>query len=70
MSKPTLKQATDQQLFAELDNCKIAKVLLSATAYKKQWLKYEKAIKSEIHNRNDDSVNAMSDDELLSELYS
>lgn len=68
MAKPTLTEATDAQLFAELDNCKIAKVLLSATAYKKQWLKYESAIKKEINSRNDDVVNSMSDDELLSAL--
>ena len=66
--KPTLEQATDQQLFAEMDNCKIAKVLLSKTAYNKQWKKYETAIKSEIDKRNEQYAN-ISDDELLNELF-
>jgi len=65
--KLTLKQATDSQLFAEIDKCKTAKVLLSKTAFNKTWKKYQEAIQAEIDLRNADYAD-MSDDELLAEL--
>lgn len=65
--KKFIKDVTDSELFAELDNCKVAKVLLSKSSYKKQWLNYENAIKDEIKIRNEE-FSAMSDNELLAEL--
>ena len=62
-----ISKATDYELFAELDKCKIAKVLLSKSAYKKQWSAYEIAIKQEVETRNSEFKN-MTDDELLAEL--
>ena len=58
---------SDEVLFKELNKCEIAKVLLSATAYKKQWVGYKKALMAEINRRNE-PYNHLTDDELLSQL--
>lgn len=58
---------TDEALFNELNKCEIAKVLLSATAYKKQWLGYKIALMAEMKRRNE-PYNNLTDDELLSQL--
>lgn len=63
-----ISEATDSQLFTEIGNCKVARVLLSKTVYKKSWLPYEKAIKAEIDKRNE-SMSVMNDDQLLAELF-
>ena len=65
--KKLIADVTDFELFQELNNCKIAKALLSKSTYKKQWLNYENAIKDEINLRNKEFIK-MSDDELLAEL--
>jgi hypothetical protein len=64
----TLKNATDNELFAELDKCKIAKVLLSKSAFAKTWTKYQEAIKTEIKERNK-IYEHYTDNELLAELF-
>ena len=65
--KQHISNVSDSHLWSELEKCGIAKVLLSRTAYKKQWSAYEKAIKSEMSLRNVE-FNNLSDDELLKEL--
>jgi hypothetical protein len=66
--KPHITTASDAVLFEELDKCKVAKVLLSKTAFKKTWAKYESAIKAEIASRNSELAE-MNDEELLTELF-
>lgn len=67
MAKTNITEATDADLFLELDNCKVAKVLLSKTAYKNQWQKYETALKNEIAERSKE-YSKLTDAELLNEL--
>ena len=62
-----ITEITDEALSNELNKCEIAKVLLSATAYKKQWLAYKNAVMAEMNRRNE-PYNNLTDDELLSQL--
>ena len=58
---------SDEVLSNELNKCGIAKVLLSATVYKKQWLSYKNAVMAEMNRRNE-PYNHLTDDEILAQL--
>lgn len=63
-----ISEVTDAQLFNEIDKCKVAQVLLSKSAYKKQWRTYEVALNAEIKRRNEPMAE-MTDEQLLEELF-